>query len=553
MPHSQRVTRSPGSPQHDYRGTSRIPVSNKNILTSAKLLSEQTDSMPDDTILRGAKIDGKKCIYFRNSSTSGTNRYLKNKNEIIENRESIKKILNQIVESFEDKRLGKITKKERAAIEEIQELTSGTKKDITAGDIKGPLKEITKSVDKTPKGDLKTIYQSSARSESTTFNLMLSRFKLMDTIQKNNLKKLLFPDATRISIKKENHIVDQMMALVERRLDHPKSTLQKLVSTADDKEAVKAFVDAWTAFRSSEKKPESASLKLSAQFSWAKMMDQFCDDLKNNIFLEKNIPANATNIASIGSQNLQSTVSSKPELKSRPKAVLNSEAKLRPAQEPKGELPLSATSLQKKTHSTAKKKISLQSKSTNAAPTPKLIAKKSPISPLKITTAMNHVSPVTAFLPIPRTESGVLEDQIVHFEKVATEARVRADLARQRLDALYRVRSKSNNTLGQGARSVASIGNQLSLRNFSEVRMEITSASLSGILTNVSPLRSGLTLEKFFQFGADGVTVSPTPRRLGLSSSESSSQVSDSEADIFSSPTQLKAKAHEQPATPDNS
>ena len=126
MPHSQRVTRSPGSPQHDYRGTSRIPVSNKNILTSAKLLSEQTDSMPDDTILRGAKIDGKKCIYFRNSSTSGTNRYLKNKNEIIENRESIKKILNQIVESFEDKRLGKITKKERAAIEEIQELTSGT-------------------------------------------------------------------------------------------------------------------------------------------------------------------------------------------------------------------------------------------------------------------------------------------------------------------------------------------------------------------------------------------------------------------------------------------
>ena len=553
MPHSQRVTRSPGSPQHDYRGTSRIPVSNKNILTSAKLLSEQTDSMPDDTILRGAKIDGKKCIYFRNSSTSGTNRYLKNKNEIIENRESIKKILSQIVESFEDKRLGKITKKERAAIEEIQELTSGTKKDITAGDIKGPLKEITKSVDKTPKGDLKTIYQSSARSESTTFNLMLSRFKLMDTIQKNNLKKLLFPDATRISIKKENNIVDQMMALVERRLDHPKSTLQKLVSAVEDKEAVKAFVDAWTAFRSSEEKPESARLKLSAQFSWAKMMDQFCDDLKNNIFLEKNVGVDTTDTVLHGSENLQSTVTSKPELKSRPKAVLNSEAKLRPAQEPKGELPSSAKSLQKKTQPTVKKKIALHGKSSNAAPTPKLIAKKSPISPLKITTSMNHVSPVTAFPPIRRTESGVLEDQIVHFEKVAIEARVRADLARQRLDALYRIRSTSNNSLVQGASSIASIGNQLSVRNFSEVRIEITSASLSAIHTNVSPLRSGLTLDNFFQIGAEGVTVSPIPTRLGFSSSESSSLVEDSEAEIFSSPTQLKAMAHERPASSNNS
>lgn len=534
MPKTNRVIPGINSPRHDHHGTTRIPIAKKNLLADAKKLSEQANVMSDDMILRAAKIDGKKNIYFRANTASTLNSRLKNKNEVAENRNTIKKILNQVVEAFEEERDGKVSRKERTALNTIHALAAREQGDITAGDVREVLKVITKSADVAPNNQLRKIYQSPLRTNSGNLAIMLGRFKVIGDGEKNNLKKLLFPDSSRISLLSQDKILSQMMFLVKYKIDHPKAPLEKIVNQCEDKKSLEKFVDAWTSFRSKEEKNTDNPFKQSKQFGWTPMMDMLCKDLN-----ELKIGSVTNAVAPDGTVSQKTPVASNPKLKSRSASKLNPELNSTPASTPK------------KVQTTVKKKNLLRDKPNVIYTAPKITVRKSVLSPLKISTAMTKIasqsislSPGNIFIGnMPRTESNEIVSEIAMLEKTAIQAMVRADTARQRLVAIYQRREADKKLLNQHAISGNWRIHDLSMRPFGVVRDAISAASSAA-----SPLPSGLNLGAVFE---SGVSVSSVPMPLAFSNSESSSLVESSE--LMNSPTKLNAAVDAQSSTANNS
>ncbi len=455
MPHTFRFSKNEKLCRHDYLGKQRHPVDKKSMLQDIKDLVEKVENLPDCLVVRAAKIEGKKNIYLRPDTVSLPSLKLKNRNEVTENRLAMKKILGQIVSAFEESRgNAKILKVEREALDKIQSLASGDKADITLGDIREPLKILTDSP-RNKRAHLVGQHYSPRRTDSQQIKVQINRFLRLSDNDKEILKELLFPVSQHIPEVRRERIVRAMQSFITYKLKHQDLSDERALKKLDNKEEIKQFVDAWVLAREALKSQSKNMPQKFKLFPWADMMDQFCAKLNHTVFDQSAERASKY----VGPDGVEDE---KPVLDVAQKSV-----KERPATPGK----------------TNGATIRIPSVSTTPASTvhsPKLRAKKSPLSPLQFAKTMGSVSPMAmlnALGKIPRTESGDLEAQIVFYSRAAAAAKEMADLTRMRLDAIYRVRSAKSASDRPVSDATGTSDGQFNVRDFSEVRDAISLAS----------------------------------------------------------------------------
>ena len=457
MPHTSLFSKNEKLCRHDYFGKQRHPVNKKSILQDVKDLVDKCENLPDRLVVRAAKIEGKKNIYLRPDTVSLPSLKLKNRNEVAENRLEMKKILGQIVTAFGESRgNAKILRVEREALDKIQSLASGDKQDITLGDIMEPLKTLT-DAPRNKRANLVSQHYSPRRTESQQIKVQIQRFLRLNDNDKRILKELLFPVSQHMPDVKQERIIQAMQSLISYRIKHQDLSDERVLKKLDNKEDIKLFVDAWVLKRDAKK---SQSVVIRQQFSlfpWADMMDQFCAKLNHSVF-DKAADRDSKRIGPDGAED------EKPVLDATQKSL-----KVRPA-------------TPGKTNGVPIRTTAISPAHTPTVQSPKLRAKKSPLSPLQFAKTMGSASPISmlnALGKIPRTESGELEAQIVFYTRAAAAAKEMADLTRMRLDAMYRVRATQSVSTRQFSGTTGVSDGQFNVRDFNEVRNAISFASVS--------------------------------------------------------------------------
>lgn len=521
MPRNPKSLDAPRVKTPDHYGAAHLSISKNDAVANIKILSGEINKAEDSTVLRVASLPDKNIIYFRAESKSQGASKSKNKTEIEENRKNMQEFLKQTVKDFKNIQGDDISIEQRNALKKLSDLAaSGRDADITVGDVKAALGEMTKTKRELKLEKLKKDHQTPKRTESQSRKLMLNRFGVIDQLQKENLKKLLFFSGSNISEKSQDQSISNMQSLVAMQLKNPKASLGDLIEKCQDKEKIEKFVDAWLSFRVAEKNSQKNPLKNSAQFVWAETMDVLCAELKRSVFSTRDQTKDKKN-----------------------QRVILVDSPISPVIKKKMATPGPALTPQV-AHTARKKKISAV-KRNSLEHKPILQNKKATISPASVFLNAKNGSPVsTNFISsftfklddttatddysglMRRTESGDLERQFVFYEVAAAEAKAKSVLAKMRLERLYLGHTYAQKSPTLTAMPVTDPIEENNVRSFTAVRDQIIAASSTSSTLPLSPLPPGATLATVFgkntnpilrdtMFIANTLALAISPTKIG--------------------------------------
>lgn len=436
------------APKHDHQSAAYVVVTKNKDMAHVSILNHALKDLSDKTIVRATTTNDQQIIYFRRAPKMPV--YLRNQNksraEIEANRTEMRGVLSDIAASFEKKLAKAPARKARDAAESLHNLAAARHGDITAADLKQPLGTIDAQLAHLQRlQTVKNTFQSPPQTNTASMKSMLRRFDRMDDLQKNNLMKILFPSSHGVALLKQEVIVKEMQTLVSLLIKNPDMHPSELASKFCDMRNVELFVNAWLAVRSNgdDGKERERGTTKDYQFAWRRGMDVICSELKKSVVVKKQGAASGkSSPAPLVDTLLLSPVGRetfKPKHKISPHNTVGQFKRLASESD---ETALQVLLEKMGTPNRQARSLPVSQVSEQGG-TPKNRPLHMLLQPGSFVSSVESDSPSSPSFPglSRRTESGVLEDQILKFSAAEAKAKANADIARIRLQALLHSRT----------------------------------------------------------------------------------------------------------------
>lgn len=441
------------APKHDHQSAAYVVVTKNPDMAHVSVLNNALKDLSDKTIVRATttndqQMNDQQIIYFRRAPKMPV--YLRNQNknrtEIEANRTEMRGVLSDIAASFEKKLAKAPARKAREAVESLHYLAATRHGDITAADLKQPIDTIDAQLAHLQRLQaVKNTYQSPPQTKTASMKSMLRRFDRMDDIQKNNLKKMLFPSSHDVALLKQEVILKAMQTLVSMLIKNPDASPSRIAEKCCDMRNLELFVNAWLAVRpdGEDGKERERSTTIDYQFAWRRGMDVICSELKKAVFMKergtvsgKSSPAPLVDtllLSPVGRATFKPKQTISPHNTARQFKRLVSES---------DETALEALL----------EKMNTPNREARSLPIPQVsehggTLKNRPLQmlsqPSSVVPSVEGESPSSPSFRslLRRTESGILEEQILKFSAAEAKAKANADIARIRLQALLHSRT----------------------------------------------------------------------------------------------------------------
>lgn len=475
--------------KHDHQSAAYIVVSNKQDLSHVQPLSNALRGAADKTIVRATTTQDQQIIYFRHPPKMLS--YLrdkKNRTEIEANRTQMRGVLADIAASVEKKLVKGSARQAREAVASLNAIAATRHGDVTVLDIRQPLDTIDVQLARLQRLQVvKATHQSPPETKNASMNNMLRRFDRMDEAQKKNLKKMLFPQSDGIALLKQEVILREMQILVTMLMKNPSAQPSEIAEKFCDRQNLGLFVNAWLAVRPDGKNGAKVGVSAHHQFAWRRGMDTICSALKKSAFASEGGTASG--------KSPPASLVDTPPLSSVGRARFKPDQKISAHQTARQDKPLASGS-----DETALEALFEKIKTPDLVAKTKSGAQHTGRADLRRNGPGPGLSPQNSFSGstdadspsgpsrprlLRRTESGVLEEQILTFRAAEASAKAQADAAYSRLQALLHSRVAGTvNAIPQHISQSASV--QVSSENaqrsqslaFKDVRQRIMSVKM---------------------------------------------------------------------------